>query len=100
MSDFDKKTLDNLQKLTRIKLTEEEEKEFSVRLKSVIEYIESLNEVDTKDVETCNYVLMDMQKNVFREDIVKNTLEREKLLENAPDKIGGMIKVPSILNKE
>jgi len=43
---------------------------------------------------------MDMQKNVFREDIVKNTLEREKLLENAPDKIGGMIKVPSILNKE
>ncbi|OGN66424.1 MAG: hypothetical protein A2888_00535 [Chlamydiae bacterium RIFCSPLOWO2_01_FULL_28_7] len=100
MTDFDKKTLKNLQRLAKIKLSDEEEEEFSIKLKSIIEYIDSLNEVDTAEVVPCNYVLLDLQKNIFSEDIAENTLSREDLLKNAPDRIGGMIKAPLIINKE
>jgi len=100
MSKFDKKALENLQDLCKIKLKEKEIAKFAEDLKKIIDYVELLNEVDTKNIETCNYVLMDFQKNVFREDEVKNTLDKDRFLANAPDQIASMIKVPQILSKK
>lgn len=97
MSDFDKDSLDALQDLCKIKLTPQEVEDFSSKLKMILDYVEKLDEIDTKGVDPCNYVLMDMQKNVFREDVVKNSLEREDFLKNAPDQVAAMIKVPEIL---
>ncbi|MBI5345528.1 MAG: Asp-tRNA(Asn)/Glu-tRNA(Gln) amidotransferase subunit GatC [Chlamydiae bacterium] len=94
---MDQNSFDNLQKLCRIKCTKDEEKELLHALQSILKYIEQLNELDTENVEPCRHVLMNMQKNIFRQDIVKETLLRETFLENAPEQIGGMIKVPPIL---
>ena len=100
MSDFNKKILANLERLSKIKLTENEEADFTIALKQIIDHIELLNEVDTKDIKSCNYVLLEMQQNVMREDTAENTLSRETFLENSPDQISGMVKVPSVINQE
>ena len=97
MSHFDEETLRNLEKLSMIRLTKTEEKEFVKSLKQIVDYVEKLFEVDTENVMPCHYVLMNMQKNVFREDIEEKVLSRDKFLENAPDKVAGMIKVPSVI---
>lgn len=98
MSKFDKESLNNLQDLCKIKLTPKEETEFLNKLKQVLDYVELLKEVDTENVNACNYVLKDMQQNIFREDVVDSTLNRDVFLANAPDKIAGMVKVPEILS--
>lgn len=100
MSKFDKESLKNLQDLCKIKLTQKEETEFLNKLKQVIDYVELLDELDTEDVSACNYVLKDMQQNIFREDVVESTLDRESFLSNAPDQLAGMIKVPEILSQK
>ena len=97
MSDFDKKVLENLEKLCRIKCTQEEEEKLLNSLSRILDYVEQLSEVDTENVPPCNYVLKDMQKNVFRKDEVKTTLSRDAFLSNSPKHIGGMIKVPPVL---
>jgi aspartyl-tRNA(Asn)/glutamyl-tRNA(Gln) amidotransferase subunit C len=100
MSEFDSESLSNLENLCKIKLTGAEKVEFVKKLKKILSYVEQLNEVDTDNVNACNYVLMDMQKNVFREDIDKNTLDRDTFLKNSPNHIAGMIKVPEILSQK
>lgn len=99
MSNFDEASIENLQNLCKIKLTQKEKENFLKDLKQIIDYIETLNEVDTKNIDTCNYVLQDFQKNVFRKDIIKKSLDRDKFLSNAPDKIASMIKVFEIITK-
>lgn len=99
MTNFDKNEIKNLQNLCKIKLTQEECENFLKDLKQIIDYIETLNEVDTKNVKSCSYILMDFQKNVFRKDEIKKSLDRENFLSNAPDQIASMIKVPEIFTK-
>ncbi len=100
MSKFDKEALKNLQDLCKIKLTEKEEIEFLNKLKQVLDYVELLQEVNTENVNACNYILKDMQQNIFRDDVVMSTLDRQLFLSNAPDQIAGMIKVPQILSQK
>ncbi|MBN2478640.1 MAG: Asp-tRNA(Asn)/Glu-tRNA(Gln) amidotransferase subunit GatC [Parachlamydiales bacterium] len=100
MSEFDKAMLHNLEKLAMIKLSKEEEEEFSNRLKSIFDHVEQLKEVDTTNVKPCNFILHQMQKNVFRKDVEKDLLSHDKFLSNAPEKIAGLIKVPPILNHD
>ena len=38
-----------------------------------------------------------MLKNRMREDEVKEVLSREEFLANAPDQIGGMIRIPPLM---
>jgi aspartyl-tRNA(Asn)/glutamyl-tRNA(Gln) amidotransferase subunit C len=94
---FDKESLDNLQKLCRIKCTKEEEKEFLLSMKRLLDYVEQLNELNTDNVPPCLHVLMNIQRNIFRNDEIGQTLSKSAFLANAPDQVAGMIKVPSIL---
>jgi aspartyl-tRNA(Asn)/glutamyl-tRNA(Gln) amidotransferase subunit C len=66
----------------------------------VLGYIEQLNEVDTEGVPSCNYVLRSMLKNQMREDEVADLLPREQFLAQAPDQIGGLVRVPPIMKGE
>lgn len=98
MSDIDKKTVENLTKLSRIECTEEEQEAILRDLKRILNYIELLNEVDTEHVPPCNHVLDDIA-NVLREDEVGAILPREEFLANAPSQIGGMIRVPPVIKQ-
>lgn len=97
MPAFDEQTLHNLEKLCRIDCSPEEERKLLDSLNEVLGYMESLSEIDTTNVASCNDVLRGMLKNRMRDDIVANTLSREQFLSNAPDQIGGMVRVPPVL---
>jgi aspartyl-tRNA(Asn)/glutamyl-tRNA(Gln) amidotransferase subunit C len=97
MTNFDHQTLEHLKKLCRIECSEEENQEILTSLKRVLTYVEQLDEVNTENTKTCRYVLRGMLCNQLREDEAKDLLSRESFLANAPDQIGGMIRVPPIL---
>jgi len=90
----------HLTKLCRLECTSEEEVEIRSSLQKVLGYIEQLKEVDTEGVPSCNYVLRSMLKNQMREDEVKDIFLREQFLANAPDQIGGMVRVPPIMKEQ
>jgi aspartyl-tRNA(Asn)/glutamyl-tRNA(Gln) amidotransferase subunit C len=89
--------MDQLKKLCRIDFAPEEEKELQKSLHRVLDYVHMLNEVDTKNVESCRFVHPTIHKTQMREDVTQDILAREQFLSNAPDQIGGMIRVPPIL---
>jgi len=97
MKDFSEKTLQNLETLARIKCTEEETHALFDAISKVLDYMDQLDEVDTKDVPACNFVHKDLHYNIMREDDIEETLSTDLFLSNAPDQVGGMIKVPQIL---
>ena len=49
MSQFDKETLKNLERLSRIKCTPEEEEEIVESLKKILDYVDRLSEVNTEE---------------------------------------------------
>lgn len=81
--------------LARLDLSQEEVARFEVELNDVLEFMEKLNELDTKGVEPTTHVL-DIS-NVFRQDIVVASSDVEEILANAPDREDDYFKVPSIL---
>ncbi len=97
MSNFDHQSLEHLKKLCRIECTEAEDQDILASLQSVLEYVEQLKDVNTEGTKTCRYVLRGMLKNNMREDTPKDPLSRDQFLANAPDQIGGMIRVPPVL---
>jgi aspartyl-tRNA(Asn)/glutamyl-tRNA(Gln) amidotransferase subunit C len=56
-----------------------------------------MNELNTEGVEPLAHCLP--ISNVFREDIVKESLGTEKTLANAPHRDGSFFKVPKILEE-
>lgn len=97
MAHFERKDLDHLKKLCRLDFTPEEETDVLASLQTILTQIESLKQIDTKGVETCSHVLREGWKTQLREDTANNDLSREQFLANAPDQIGGMVRVPPIL---
>lgn len=96
MTTLDKKTIQNLTKLSRISCSEKEQADLLTDLQKILSYIEQLNEVDTEGVPPCNHVIANIA-NVMREDKVGELMPRKLFLENAPSEIGGMVRVPPVL---
>ena len=65
---------------------------------SILDYMDKLDELDTADVEPMMHVLE--VTNVFREDEVRPSLDRERALANAPRDDGEYFLVPRILDTE
>lgn len=82
-------------KLARLDLSPEEKDEFSRQLNGIIEYVEKINELDTSKVEAADHIVE--LNNVFRKDIVKNSIDRAELEKIAPDFQEGYIVVPKII---
>lgn len=95
---IDKEEIERIAKLARLNLKEEELEGFSKDLSSIIDYIDILNEVNVKGVEPLSHI-HDI-KNVMREDIRANQSQEviNQLIESAPDKESGFVKVKAILN--
>ena len=85
-------TMEYLEILSQISLTEEEKQETAGELKKILAYMEKLEELDTDGVEPMSHVFP--VQNVFREDIVEREDQREALLEIAPQKKEGQYLVP------
>jgi aspartyl-tRNA(Asn)/glutamyl-tRNA(Gln) amidotransferase subunit C len=98
MAQLDKNSIKSLVQLSRIDCTEEEQEALLKDLKSILKYVELLQEIDTTHVPPCNHVMDDVV-NVMRDDIIGDIMPRETLLANAPSHIGGMIRVPPVIKQ-
>ena len=81
--------------LARLKLSESEVDDYVRKLGSVLQYVETLNEVNTDNVEPMVHAVE--LSNVFRPDEVRDSLPREAALQNAPKSDGTFFLVPQIL---
>jgi aspartyl-tRNA(Asn)/glutamyl-tRNA(Gln) amidotransferase subunit C len=98
METITKETIHHLARLCRIDCTDEEIETLEKDVKNILNYIEMLNDLPTEGVTPCLRVIPQLE-NVFREDKVGQTLSRDLFLQNAPDKVGGLIKVPTVIKK-
>ena len=90
-----KKDLENVAVLSRLRVPEDEQETYIQQMDAIRTYMDNLSEVDTENVKPTTYALP--MSNVFREDEVKPSLDREAALSNAPLKDNGYFKVPKVL---
>jgi aspartyl/glutamyl-tRNA(Asn/Gln) amidotransferase C subunit len=81
--------------LAKIKLTPEEAEKLQLQLDNILSFFKDLENLDTKGVEPLSHVL-DV-KNVFREDIPRESIDKHKILELAPQKNSDFVKVPKVV---
>ncbi len=89
------KDVEHVAKLSRLEFNDDEKKDFIEKLNSVVNYIESLEEVDVEGVEP-TYNTLNI-KNVFREDKIEKSFDRKLIIANAPSSEGGCFKVPKVV---
>ena len=87
-----------LEELGRIRLTDEEKAKTLTDLKSILEYMDKLNELDTSSVEPLSHAFP--LTNVYREDVVTNGDLRDAILANAPTQKDGCFKVPKTVEQQ
>jgi len=82
-------------RLSRLKLSEEEADIYRKDLNAILDYVETLGELDTDKVPPMSHVLE--MKNVWRGDRPGKDKETGPLLSNAPEREKDYFKVPKIL---
>ena len=78
--------------LAKLELSDEEKEQAKKDMANMLDYIDTLNELDTSGVEPMSHVFPG--NNVFREDVVTNGDDREEILANAPEAKEGAFVVP------
>ena len=89
---IDDKMLDYIGVLARLEIKDEDREKYKENLDKIIGYMDILNELDTSNIEAMSHAFP--VKNVFREDEIKSSVERENIILNAPNKKEGCFKVP------
>lgn len=84
--------------LARIQLSDEEVQSLTGQLDAIVDNIAKVSEVATPDVVATSHPIP--LENVFRPDVVGDTLTREQALQNAPDQADGRFRVTAILGEE
>ncbi len=81
-----------LEALGRIKLPEESREKAKNDLQEILQYMDTLAELDTEGIEPMSHALP--LTNVMREDEVRPSIPREEVLANAPSQKDGCFLVP------
>ncbi len=96
MAQIDKKTLEHLAELARIKITEKEEDKLLEDLKKILDYFEELQKLNTE--KTPPMAGGTDLKNAAREDQIDKGLvkNRDILINSFPEKEGDFLKIPPV----
>ena len=78
--------------LAKLELSQEEKEAAKTDMEKMLDYIDTLNELDTSKVEPMSHVFP--VHNVFREDVVTNGDNKERTLANAPLRKEDSFEVP------
>ena len=87
-------TVDHVARLARLSLTPEERETFARQLDEVLAYAESIQALDTRDVEPMSHA---RTAEVLRDDAPEPELPRERALAAAPDASDGLFRVPRVI---
>ncbi len=85
----------HIAKLARLKLTDSEVLLYQKDLNSILEYVETLRDLDAENVRPMSHVIP--MKNVWREDKPGKAGKAEEILSNAPAREKDFFKVPKII---
>lgn len=83
--------------LARLQLTDDELAKMTTELAQIVGYVDQLGEVDTDGVEPMAHAIE--IANVFRDDVVVESLPREEALANAPHHDARGYLVPAVLGE-
>ena len=89
---IDDKMIDYIGELARLRLKDEEKESAKNEMNKIIEYMDTLNQIDTTGIEAMSHAFP--VKNVFRKDEVAPSKDREDILLNAPNRSEDAFKVP------
>ena len=98
MSEMTPEAIRHLASLSRIALSEEEVTRLSGELGAIVSAVEAVQKVAGDDVPQTSHPMP--LGNVFREDVVGDTLSTEQALAGAPDHDGSRFRVSAILGDE
>ena len=82
-------------RLARLKLTDEEVREFQGQLDQILSYVDQIRKLDLTGIEPTSHARP--LTNVLRKDEVHQGLTHETALSNAPQSSNGLFMVPKIL---
>jgi aspartyl-tRNA(Asn)/glutamyl-tRNA(Gln) amidotransferase subunit C len=92
---INEETVDYTANLSKLNLTEQEKAKMTSDMADIISYFDKLNELDIKNVKPMEHVMS--VRNVLRDDHVRKSFDREKMLANAPSSEDGCFKVPKVV---
>lgn len=81
--------------LSRLTLSDDEIE--NLGMEGIIDFANTLDELNTEEVSPTNHIL-DI-KNVFREDKIEKSFDRDVILKNAPKKQRGCVVVPQTVEE-
>ncbi len=81
--------------LARISLNQSEKEQFALELGLVLNYADRLKSLQTDNIQPLDHILP--VSNVFREDVVIGSPDREDMFANAPMAEDGQYRVPKII---
>jgi len=90
-----KEEVRHIAKLARLSFTEAEEEVLSHEMSRILDYVDTLNQVDTSAIEPMTHV-HDLGQ-VLRADTVCDRITHEDGLKNAPDTDGEYFRVPKVI---
>ena len=81
--------------LARLDLDDAAIETFAEQISTILDYVDTLKNVDTEGVPGTSHAIS--LTNAFREDEPHEHLERDRALENAPEKEDGTFTVPRVI---
>ncbi|MGQ9842150.1 MAG: Asp-tRNA(Asn)/Glu-tRNA(Gln) amidotransferase subunit GatC [Spirochaetota bacterium] len=94
---FDEFVINKVCQLARLELDADEKQEFTKQLEDIIRYVETINKLDTANVQPADHIVP--LSNVFREDIAKQSLPMEEVANIAPQFEKSHFVVPRIIEE-
>jgi aspartyl-tRNA(Asn)/glutamyl-tRNA(Gln) amidotransferase subunit C len=95
MSEFDRGEIRRIAALAHLALSDAEEEQLASQLGSILEFVKSLNALDTEGVDPSRDASLATPH--LREDALRPSLAPEAAVRNAPSAVGTAIAVPKIL---
>ncbi len=87
--------IDQLANLSRLSFDSQSKKKMKSDLVKMLNFVRKLETVDTEKIEPLVY--LSDERNVLRNDIVKNQIKQEEALSNAPEKDSDYFRIPKVI---
>ena len=87
--------MEHVAALARLELSEQEKRRLFGDMEKIIGYFESINQLDLSGIEPTSHVLP--LENIYREDRVTPSMDRESLLANAGEADEGCFRVVQVV---
>lgn len=87
--------VEHVANLARLELSQEEAGTLTGQLGTILSYVEKLRQIGTDGVEPTSHIIP--PGNVFREDVIRESLGQERALASAFDSADGCFRVPKVV---